>query len=155
MSKVLEIARTDQLQFVVPDDSVQIDVRVDRETVWLTQDQMADLFGVDRTSIVKHLRNVYSEGELDEAATCEEISQVRQEGKRRVTRKRPNYNLDAIISVGYRVNSERGTLFRQWATRILKRRLVDDFRQRQRLQAQSMQEIRCFLRSVANKLPCG
>lgn len=95
---------------------INVDLAYRGNTFWATQDQMADMFGVDRTSITKHLKNIYDEGELDRAATCEEISQVRQEGARTVTRARPVYNLNAMISVGYRVGSKQGTMFRIWAT---------------------------------------
>jgi hypothetical protein len=101
------------------DRGIKVELRYEGETLWATQDQMAEMFGVDRTSITKHLKNIYQEGELDPAATCEEISQVREEGDRKVTRKRPIYNLNAIISVGYRVSSRQGTMFRIWATDTL------------------------------------
>ncbi|HVZ05386.1 RhuM family protein [Hyphomicrobium sp.] len=96
-------------------------------TFWATQDQMAEMFGVDRTSITKHLANIYAEGELHKAATCEEISQVRQEGSRSVRRERPVYNLNAMISVGYRVGSTQGTMFRIWATDKLVQILTKGF----------------------------
>ena len=89
-------------------------------TVWLNQYQLADLFQTDRTSILKHLQNIYTTEELSEEATCAKFAQVRQEGKRKVSREILHYNLDAIISVGYRVNSKCGTQFRQWATMQLK-----------------------------------
>jgi hypothetical protein len=88
------------------DLGVKVELRYAGETLWATQYQMAEMFGVDRTSITKHLKKIYEEGELDPAATCEEISQVRQEGTRTVTRARPIYNLNAVISVGYRVSSK-------------------------------------------------
>jgi hypothetical protein len=97
------------------------------QTLWATQDQMANMFGVDRTSINKHLTNIYSEGELDRAATCEESSQVQDEGGRSVRRSRPVYNLNAMISVGYRVGSKQGTMFRIWATDILVQILTKGF----------------------------
>lgn len=92
---------------------INVDLAYRGSTLWATQDQMADMFGVDRTSVTKHLKNIYEEGELDKSATCEEISQVRQEGGRTVTRERPVYNLNAMISVGYRVSSKQGTMFRR------------------------------------------
>jgi prophage maintenance system killer protein len=99
-------------------------VKLDNETVWLTQQQMADLFGVDRTSIVKHLQSIYDDGELSKDSTCEVFSQVRKEGTREVSRDVPHYNLDAIISVGYRVNSKQAVIFRQWATKVLREHVV-------------------------------
>ena len=102
------------------DDIVKLDVRLEDETVWLTQQQMAELFATDRTSISKHIMNIYETEELKKKPTCAKIAQVRQEGNRKVTRTLVYYNLDVIISVGYRVNSKRGTKFRQWANNILK-----------------------------------
>jgi hypothetical protein len=106
--------------FYQPDNTMRIEVRLEDETVWLTQQQMAELFSTDRTSIARHIGNIYTSDELEEEATCAKIAQVRQEGNRRVKRTMVYYNLDMIISVGYRVNSKRGTMFRQWANRILK-----------------------------------
>jgi prophage maintenance system killer protein len=110
--------------YEVPDGGVRLDVRLERETVWLSQAQMADLFGRERSVITKHLRNVYSEHELDSAATCAKFAQVQTEGPRTVTRDVDHYNLDVIISVGYRVKSRLGTQFRIWATRTLKDHLL-------------------------------
>lgn len=101
-----------------------IDVRVESETVWLSQLQMAALFETSRTNIVEHLGHIYAEGELEKEATCRDFRQVRQEGKRQVNRLLPHYNLDAIISVGYRVNSITITQFRIWAAKLLREYLV-------------------------------
>ena len=103
-----------------PDETFRLEVRMGEETVWLTQQQMADLFATDRTSIAKHIQNIYQTDELKKDPACAKIAQVRQEGKRKVKRNIVYYNLDMIISVGYRVNSIRGTKFRQWANRVLK-----------------------------------
>ena len=89
------------------DGQTQIDVRLENETVWLTQAQMAELFETDRTSIVRHINNIYKVEELDRESTCAKIAQVQIEGKRTVKRNIPYFNLDMIISVGYRVNSKR------------------------------------------------
>ncbi len=113
--------------FNAPDGSIQTDVRLASDTLWLTQYQMEELFGTDRTSVVKHIRNILATDELEESATCAKFSQVRQEGSRKVSRKILHYNLDMIISVGYRVNSKRGTQFRIWANRILKEHLVKGY----------------------------
>ena len=102
------------------DGQTRVDVRMENETVWLTQAQMAELFQTDRTSIVRHINNIYKIEELEREATCAKIAQVQIEGNRKVTRQVPYFNLDMIISVGYRVNSKRGVKFRQWANRILK-----------------------------------
>ena len=109
------------------DGQTAIDVRLENETVWLTQVQMAELFQTDRTSIVRHINNIYKLEELDRESTCAKIAQVQIEGKRRVTRNIPYFNLDMIISVGYRVNSKRGLKFRQWANRVLKDYLIKGY----------------------------
>ena len=109
------------------DNQVQIDVQFEQETLWLSQKRMAELFDKDSDTIGLHLRNIYSEGELDEIATTEFFTVVQKEGKRDVSRTIKFYNLDAIISVGYRVNSKRGTQFRQWATQRLKDYLVKGY----------------------------
>ena len=97
-----------------------LDVWLEDETIWLTQKQMGLLFGCAMENVIHHLKNIYAEKELDEAATTKEFLVVRLEGRRNVARKVKHYNLDAVISVGYRVNSKRGTRFRQWATSVLK-----------------------------------
>jgi hypothetical protein len=102
----------------------QVSVRLESESLWLTQEQMAELFGRERSVIAKHLRNIFKEEELSELATCAKYAQVRYEAGRRVERQIEHYNLDAIISVGYRVNSKRGTQFRRWATGILREHLT-------------------------------
>ncbi len=107
--------------------TVQVDVLIEEDTVWLTQQQMAELFQTSRSNIVEHIRNIYEEGELDEESTCREFRQVRLEGKREIKRRLPFYNLDMIISLGYRVKSVTATKFRQWASRILKEYMVKGF----------------------------
>ncbi len=124
------------------DGMTEVAVRFEAETVWLNQYQLAELFDTDRTSILKHLKNIYESGELDEQATCAKIAQVRQEGRRKVTRQIFHYDLDAIISVGYRVNSLRGTQFRQWATKRLKDYLVQGYAVNEKRLAQKQQEVR-------------
>ena len=101
-----------------PDSSIRLEVRMEEETVWLTQAQMAMLFGCSIDNISLHLKNLYAEGEIDVETTSEEISVVRTEGKRQVVRKIMHYNLDAILSVGYRVSSKSAARFRQWATSV-------------------------------------
>jgi hypothetical protein len=97
----------------------RVEVRLDRESIWLTQAQMAELFDTSTDNISLHLKNIFADKELDETSTTEDFSAVRQEGVRQVQRRIKHYNLDAVISVGYRVNSRRATRFRQWATRVL------------------------------------
>jgi prophage maintenance system killer protein len=108
-------------------NQTQVSVRLDGETVWLTQRQMAELFETSTDNISLHLKNIFSEGELGEPATTEDFSVVQTEGRREVTRTIKHYNLDAIISVGYRVNSKLGVRFRQWATSVLREHLVQGY----------------------------
>ena len=119
------------------DGQTAVEVRLEQDTLWMSQAQMAELFDKDSDTIGLHLRNIYESGELNEDATTEESSVVRQEGKRQVRRTICFYNLDAVISVGYRVNSLQGTRFRIWANRVLKEYLVQGYAlNTQRLQAQ-------------------
>ena len=124
------------------DGQTQIDVRLENETVWLTQAQMAELFQTDRTSIVRHINNIYKVEELDRDSTCAKIAQVQIEGKRTVKRDIPLFNLDMIISVGYRVNSKRGVKFRQWANRILKDYLIKGYAVNDRIRKEQIGELR-------------
>ena len=105
----------------------KIEVRLVNESVWLTADQMAELFQRDRSTIQRHVKKIYEEGELQPDSTCAFFAQVQTEGKRQVERQIPIYNLDMIISVGYRVNSHRGVQFRQWATQVLKEYMIKGF----------------------------
>ncbi len=116
-----------------PDETVRLEVRVEDETVWLSQQQMAELFGTGRQAITKHLQNIYDCGELKEEATSSILELVRKEGKRMVRRKIEFYNLDAIISVGFRVNTKRGIEFRQWANSVLKQYLLKGYAVNQRM----------------------
>ena len=118
---------SDILIYQNQDGSIKIDVRLEDETVWLTQEQMAALFGKGRSTITEHIGNVYQEGELTAEATCRKFRQVRLEGNREVSREIESYNLDVIISVGYRVKSVQGTQFRIWATGRLKEYIIKGF----------------------------
>ena len=109
-----------------PDETIRLEVRMDNETVWLTQQQMAELFGTKRQAITKHLQNIYDSEELKKKATSSILELVRKEGNRTVKRKIEFYNLDAIISVGFRVNTKRGIEFRQWANNVLKQYMLQD-----------------------------
>lgn len=148
MTNSIEIFQSD-------DGQVQIDIKLEQETLWLTQAQIAELFQVRPQNITIHLKNVFSDGELQEAATCKDFLQVQREGGREVERTRKFYNLDAIISVGYRVNSSRATQFRQWATRTLKQHLVDGYTLNQRrLQERGIefeQAVSLLSRTLANQ----
>lgn len=120
----------EQIQiFTSADGQAQLEVALDHETVWLSQAQMAELFGTKRPAITKHLSNIYQSDELDADSTCSILEHMAQHGQRYRTK---HYNLDAIISVGYRVNSQRATQFRQWATQILKDHLVQGYTLNQR-----------------------
>ena len=122
-----------QIVVYQPNETIRLDVRLENETVWLTQAQMATLFGCSTDNIGLHLKNIYSVGELSKGATAEDFSVVRMEGARQVRRIVTCYNLDAIISVGYRVNSILGVRFRQWATGILKDYLLRGYSVNSRL----------------------
>jgi hypothetical protein len=120
----LSLAQKKFLLYTTPDGEIHVNVLLQNETIWLNTHQMAELFGIDRTGIVKHLKNIYETGELDINSTCAKIAQLAKDGKKRTM---DFYNLDAIISVGYRVNSLRGTQFRIWATKQLKELIVKGF----------------------------
>ena len=111
--------------FESQDKEVRLDVGFDGETVWLDKEQMGVLFGRDRTVISRHIANVYREGELEREGTCAKFARVQIEGSRRVTRQDERFNLDVIISVGYRVKSQRGVEFRRWATNVLRRYILE------------------------------
>lgn len=125
-----------------PDNSIQLEVKLDKETVWLTQQQMANLFVTDRTSILRHIKNIYNSEELTENSTCAKIAQVRFEGNRQVSRTISYYNLDMILSIGYRVNSKQAIAFRRWATKILKDYLIKGYAINQNIQLQHYQELK-------------
>jgi prophage maintenance system killer protein len=140
------------LIYQTEDGKTQVDVRMENDTVWLTQAQMAELFQTDRTSIVRHINNIYKVEELEREATCAKIAQVQIEGNRKVTRNIPYFNLDMIISVGYRVNAKRGVKFRQWANRILKQYLVKGFVVNDRLRRDQLGELRQLVQVVGRTL---
>jgi len=116
MNPVREPKNSEILIYQNTDGQIKIDVMLDQETVWLTQKLMAQLFQVKPQNITIHLKNIYLEGELNQTATCKEFLQVQTEGGRKVERKQKFYNLDAILSVGYRIKSQVATQFRIWAT---------------------------------------
>jgi len=124
------------------DNQAEVEVKFDMDTVWLNQYQMAELFETDRTSILKHIKNIYDTAELDEQPTCAKFAQVREEGKRSVERKILHYNLDVIISVGYRVNSKRGVQFRQWATQRIHDYLIKGYAINEKRLIEKNKEIR-------------
>ena len=117
----------DLIIYRAPDGAVRAEVRYEGDTFWLSQRQMAELFGVDVRTVNEHLRNIYASGELSEEATIRNVRMVRTEGSREVTREISHHSLDAIISVGYRVNSVQATRFRIWATGTLREFIVKGF----------------------------
>lgn len=140
------------LVYEAPDGGVRVEVKLDRETVWLTQRQMADLFDTSPDNVGLHLKNIFADSELEEAATTEDFSVVQSEGRRRVRRQVKHYNLDAIISLGYRVNSRRGVRFRQWATQTLRDHLVRGYtinRQRFEHNARELEAALALVRKAA------
>jgi len=135
-----------------PDGTAALEVRLDHETVWLTQDQMAELFGRERSVITKHLRNVFKEGELEEISVRAKYAHTAADGKEYLTQ---FYNLDAILSVGYRVNSKQGTRFRQWATQVLRDHIVKGYtlnEQRLREESAKLQAMRQTVELLARTL---
>jgi hypothetical protein len=118
---------TEIILYSTPDGEIKVDTILRNETIWLTQKNMADLFDVNVPAISKHLSNIYNEGELTQEATVSKMEIVQQEGERKVARIMDFYNLDAVIAVGYRVNSKRATQFRIWATNILKEYIIKGF----------------------------
>ncbi len=124
------------------DGKTKIDVRLENETVWLTQAQMAQLFKSSRTNVLEHIQHIYEDEELEKEATCRNFRQVRQEGKRTVNRTIIMYNLDMIISVGYRVNSKRGVKFRQWANKVIKDYLIKGYAINERIRHEQIGELR-------------
>ena len=141
--------------YQTPDGKTQIDVRLENETVWLTQTQMAQLFKSSRTNILEHIQHIYEVEELEKEATCRNFRQVRQEGKRMVNRTMTMYNLDMIISVGYRVNSKRGVKFRQWANKVLKEYLIKGYVINERIRKEQLGELRQLVqvasRAISNQ----
>ena len=142
MNNAIEIYRSQ-------DGSIQLNVKLENDTVWLTQSQMAELFGVDRTSIVRHIRNIYKSEELDQNSTCAKNAQVRTEGHRSILREIPYYNLDMIISVGYRVNSKNATSFRRWATSVLKQYLIKGYAINQQIKLDRYYELKDVVRLMS------
>lgn len=116
-----------------PDETIKLEVRMEDETVWLTQAQIVELFQSSKANISEHIKNIYEQEELEESSTVRDFRTVRQEGKRQVVRNLTYYNLDAIISIGFRVNSKRGIQFRQWANKVLKEYLLKGYSINRRL----------------------
>lgn len=133
----METMKENEIVLYQPDETVRLEVRIQEDSVWLTQQQIADLFGTKRPAITKHLKNIYSSGELDESGTCSILELMGNDGRQMYSTK--FYNLDVILSVGYRVNSINATAFRRWANQVLKEYLLRGYAVRQQLQAFQMQ----------------
>jgi len=118
---------TEFLLYTTPNGKVKVEIFLRDENIWLTQAKISELFGVERSVVTKHLQKIYGEGELNKEATSAKIAQVQTEGKRQITRNVEFYNLDAILTVGYRVNSAQATQFRIWATERLKEYIIKGF----------------------------
>lgn len=149
----MDFNKGELLLYQSEDGDFSVDVRLEDESVWLSQQQMADLFDRNKSVISRYLRNIYQTGELEKEGTVAKYATVQKEGDRQVARDIEYYNLDAIISVGYRVNSIRGTQFRIWASRVLKEHLVKGFTvNRQRIAEKGVQEAQQVLKLLANTL---
>jgi hypothetical protein len=144
----IETTKGEVLVYQTDNGEFSVDVRLENETVWLTKEQMSELFGRERSVITKHLQNIFANGELSESSTCAKFAQVRQEGSRTVTREVDYYNLDAIISVGYRVNSKQGTRFRQWATKTLTDHLIKGYTVNERRLSEKRHDLEAALELV-------
>ena len=128
------VSSTDsQIVLYQPDETISLEVKLEQETVWLTQAQMVELFGSSKSNISEHITNIFQQGELSQEATVRKFRTVRKEGNRMVSRNTDHYNLDMIISVGFRVNSQQGIRFRQWANKVLKEYLLRGYAINQQL----------------------
>ncbi|MGC8509220.1 MAG: virulence RhuM family protein, partial [Thiomonas sp.] len=148
-----EVPTGEVIVYDTPDGGVRVEVRLDRDTVWLTQRQMAGLFDTTPENVLMHLKNVFVDNELEERATTKDFLVVQAEGGRQVRRHVKHYNLDAIISVGYRVNSRRGVRFRQWATATLRDHLVQGYtlnHQRLEQNARELESALALVRKAAS-----
>lgn len=136
--------------YQTPDGETEIDVRLEGDTVWLSQAQLAQLLLVSPQSITTHIRNIYKEGELHAESTCKDFLQVQTEGQRSVSRMIKFYNLDVIISVGYRVKSQRGTQFRIWANKILKEYIVKGYAINHNIRVEQLEELKQTISIMSN-----
>lgn len=132
-SKKVNLMEQGEIILYQPDETIKLEVRMEDETVWLTQAQIVELFQSSKANISEHIKNIYEQEELEESSTVRDFRTVRPEGKRHVVRNLTYYNLDAIISIGFRVNSKRGIQFRQWANKVLKEYLLKGYSINRRL----------------------
>jgi len=134
------------------DGETRLDVRMENDSVWLTQVQIAQLFGTETPAISKHIRNISQSGELEREATISKMEMIRQEGERTVKRRLDTYNLDMILSVGYRVNSKNATQFRIWANKVLKEYLIKGYAVNSQAKAEQLEELKKTVRLLSNVL---
>lgn len=146
----LKIGNSQIIIYQTPDGRTQLDVKLENETVWLSQAQLIDLFQSTKQNISLHINNVFKEGELDKKATVKEYLTVRQEGNRSVKRNIEHYSLDVIISVGYRVKSQRGTQFRIWANSVLKEYLIKGYAVNQYAKAEQLEDLKKTVKLLSN-----
>ncbi len=152
MNELTKISELPQVRFVLPEGAREIEVRIGDETVWLNLGQMAGLFGRHRSGILRHLRNIFRSGELSREETVTTFPTVQTEGRRPGARPEVYYNLDAIIAVGFHVNSERGTQFRRWANRMLKERLIQERQKLREFEAKAIKEVQKALQLASQTL---
>ena len=136
--------------YQAPDGTTSIDVKLEKETIWLTQKQIADLFGVKRPAITKHLKNIFETGELEESSTCSILEHMGNDGKQHY--QTAFYNLDAVLSVGYRVNSKNATQFRIWANKVLKDYLVKGYALNQKAKLEQLEDLKNAVKLLSNVL---
>ena len=152
MDEDLNKNRGEIIIYRAEDNTVQLDVRMGNETVWLTQKQIADLFGVKKAAVSKHVANIYSQGELIPNATVSKMQTVQIEGKRTVVRYMDYYNLDMILSIGYRVNSKRAIAFRQWSSKILKEYIMKGYAVNEKLRREQLSDLRQLVQIVGRTI---
>lgn len=136
--------------YTTSDGTTALDVRLEQETIWLTQKQIAELFGTKRPAITKHLKNIFSSGELDENSTCSILEHMGNDGKQRY--QTTYYNLDAILSIGYRVNSKNATQFRIWANKVLKEHLIKGYSVKDNIKLEQYEDLKQTIKVLANVL---
>lgn len=136
--------------YTTSDGTTALDVRLEQETIWLTQKQIAELFGTKRPAITKHLKNIFSSGELDENSTCSILEHMGNDGKQHY--RTTYYNLDAILSIGYRVNSKNATRFRIWANKVLKEYLIKGYAVKENIKLDQYEDLKQTIKVLANVL---
>lgn len=141
--------------YQAPNGAIEVRIDSQKETILLTQQQVAELFGVQKAAISKHVKNIFDSSELDKTATVSNLETVQTEGKRTIKRKVEYYNLDLILSVGYRVNSKKATLFRQWATKTLRDHITKGFTINKSVIKNNYAEFQKAIENIKLLLPAG